>query len=127
MNGHRLLGGFRLARSNHPAHDRSRHIHRVLGKVYIAPLQTKQLALTQTGRSRKKQQHTLTQAQTTEQQLDFNGRQHAWCATSFCTLANKTDRVTVEEFVTASMVEKHRQEPSDFGTTALRKWKTPQP
>src|ERR1700722_3611473 len=67
MNWHRLLGRFCLARSNHATHDRSCHAHRILGRVYIAPFQTKHLALPQPGGSREEHQRALTEPQTTEQ------------------------------------------------------------
>src|SRR5215469_3660521 len=41
MNWHRLLGRFSLAGSDYTIHDRSRHIHRLLGKVDIIPLHCK--------------------------------------------------------------------------------------
>src|SRR6516162_17208 len=41
MNWHRLLGGFGFARSDHAVHDGSCHVHRVLCKVDITPLQCK--------------------------------------------------------------------------------------
>src|SRR5579864_396685 len=72
-------------------------------------------------------QRSLTQSETSEQRLDFSGRQHAWCGSPLCTLADQTDRLAIEQFVTASMIEKDREEISDFRTTALREWQTAQP
>src|SRR6516162_1978886 len=46
MNWHRLLRRFGLTRADDTTDDGAHHVHRVLGKVDIAPLQTKQLALT---------------------------------------------------------------------------------
>jgi hypothetical protein len=37
------------------------------------------------------------------------------------------DRVAVEEFVAASMIEKNREQASDFCTTALGKRQPPKP
>src|SRR5258707_6667542 len=88
MDGHRFLGRFSLTRSHHSIHDRTDHAHCILGKVDIAPLQPKQLALPQTSGCHEEHQHPLTQAQTTEQCLDFSGRQHTWRAPPLCTLAN---------------------------------------
>jgi len=45
---------------------------------------------------------------------------------ALCALANQTDRVTVEEFVTASMVEQDREQTSDFCAAALSQRKPPQ-
>jgi hypothetical protein len=57
MDGHRFLGRFSLTRSHHSIHDRTDHAHCILGKVDIAPLQPKQLALPQTSGCHEEHQH----------------------------------------------------------------------
>jgi hypothetical protein len=44
-----------------------------------------------------------------------------------CTPANQTDRISVEQFMKARMIEKDRKYISDFRATALREWQTTQP
>src|ERR1700758_3787 len=47
MDGHRLLGCFRLASADLAISDRARHIHCALGKIDVTPLERKQFTLAQ--------------------------------------------------------------------------------
>src|SRR5271165_2396922 len=49
MNGNRFLRRFGLAGPHDPTYDRARYVHRPFRRIDIAPLQTKQFALTQAG------------------------------------------------------------------------------
>jgi hypothetical protein len=53
MNRNRLLRRFSLARTYHSAHDGARYVNRALSKVDVSPLQSEQLALSESGRGCK--------------------------------------------------------------------------
>jgi len=61
------------------------------------------------------------------ERLYFSGCQHTWRSAPLRTLSNQKDRVTVKEFMTTNMIEKNRENTSDFRTTALRQGQTAKP
>jgi len=63
VEGDGLLGGFGFARSHKTVNDGTGYVHRSCGKIDITPLQSEQLALSNTGRRRHEDQHPFTNLQ----------------------------------------------------------------
>jgi hypothetical protein len=112
---------------HHSVHDGARDVHCALSKVDVSPLQSEQLALSQPGGGRKEHERSLTLTQARYERLYFSGCQHTWRSAPLRTLSNYADRVAVKEFMTASMIEKNRENTSDFRTTVLPQGQTAKP
>ena len=110
----------KTTRSDHAVDDRSRYVHRPLGKIDVSPLQPEQFALPQAGGYCKKDQRSFSNAQIVHQRLDFSGQQDGWRSAALRTLTNEVDRIAVEQLVSAGMIKKNGHQIPDFGTTALR-------
>src|SRR5229473_7931999 len=88
MNRYGLLRCFSLARTHHSVHAGARDVHCALSKVDVSPLQSEQLALSQSRGGGDEYECPLTQAQTSYQRLSFGGCQHAWRCPPLCTPTN---------------------------------------
>jgi hypothetical protein len=65
-------------------------------------------------------QRPFSNPQLVHQRLDFSGHQDDWRSAALCTLTNEVDRIAVEQFISAGMIEKNGHQISDFGTTTFR-------
>jgi hypothetical protein len=90
------------------------HIHRLLGKVDVAPFQTEQLALPQASGYCQEDQRSFSTAQIVDQRLDFNGHQDGRRSAALRTLTNKVDGVPVKQLISASMIKKEPTSNLEF-------------
>jgi hypothetical protein len=127
MEGHWFLRGLCFARPNHTAHDRASDIHRLKFKINIAPFQPKQLTLPQTRRSGEQYQYSFSSGEPIQEELDFSGRKHTWWCFPLGPLTNQTDRIEIEQLVTASVIKDHGHQVADLRTTTFCKRESPEP
>jgi hypothetical protein len=118
MNRHRLLRCLGLSPANDAIGDRTRHVHRALRKVNVAPLEGKRLTLAQTGRGRQKNEGSLSKFEIIQKQLDFGGDEHIRRGPPLRALANELDGIAIKQLIPTGVIKEYRHQVPDFGARA---------
>lgn len=114
MERNRLLRGLRLAAADNTEDDRPGHTEFPMFEVNVTPLEPKQFTLPQAGRCGQKNERAFAKSEMVYQSSDFQGGKHNWSAPPLCALANKSNRVAVEQLIPARMIKQNGQDISDL-------------
>ena len=110
-----------FCKPDNSADNRASYVHRSFREIDIAPLQTKQFALTQAGRCGEQHQGTFSIRETIRQGPDLRWSEDARRFLALRTLPNQMNRIAIEQFISAGMVEQNGHHTPDLRATTLRK------
>jgi hypothetical protein len=108
-------------------HDGPSHADLIFLKVDIVPLETKELTHPQPGPESQQHKSAFSNAKNRKKPLDFVCTEYHRGRPAFRTLPDEPNRISIADFVSHAVIEKHAHEISDFRAARPRKGQGSQP